>query len=399
MSRQFSIQTTLRKVPNELLSAFFKRMGHEEFDPGWATLKKSDLEPIMEFLRGLPSKEQDKIEAEFRNVFELACDTGLNAILEGAICFGDNDFASTISDELNPYGRAMWSWLNHPDAFSKAQAIHQVDSLNWWRKRNDLPAVQSDLGLEARESLEKRISRLLEPQGRGRVCTIETWSRGNVDYVFAHPDDFVESTTIHDEAGKLTPAAFRQTLLVVFAFDRVEGSLDLFAKLTKPVKEQLEFAFAKSCLGWDLSPNEPEKAYELNHLKDMFFDLKTDPEDNMRVTITKMRLSSKTNGRRVHVEIDRDDPSDNIDMALRDVLNLEENPLEDWNATTVTFCFEFLARDGRKAGKQTVDVSFPRSCSLRDSRPDRVELIQKYLKRWKIDCVSEPKQATFAVGA
>lgn len=398
-NRTFSLQTIIRKVPNELLGTFFERMGHGEFDPGWETLKKSDIDPIMEFLKSLPIKEQDKIESEFRNVFELACDTGLNAIVESATCYGEEDFASTIPDEFNPYGRAMWSWLNHPDAFSKAQAIHQVDTLSWWRKRNDLPSMKPDFGDAARSSLENRISKILEPQGRGRVCTVETWSRGNIDYVFAHPDDFVESTTIHNDVGQLTPAAFRQTLLVVFAFDRHEGSLELFAKLTKPVKEKLEVAFAKECLGWDLPPNEPEKAYELNHLKDMFCDLETDPEDNMRVTVTKMRLSSKNSSRRVHVEIDRDDPADNIDLALRDILNLEENPLQDWNATTVTFCFEFLAREGRKAGKQTVDVSFPRSCSLRDSRPDRVELIQKYLKRWKIDCVAEPKQAALAVVA
>ena len=66
MSRQFSLQTIIRKVPNELLGTFFERMGHGEFDPGWETLKTSDIEPIMEFLKSLPIKEQDKIEQKQR---------------------------------------------------------------------------------------------------------------------------------------------------------------------------------------------------------------------------------------------------------------------------------------------------------------------------------------------
>ena len=66
--------------------------------------------------------------------------------------------------------------------------------------------------------------------------------------------------------------------------------------------------------------------------------------------------------------------------------------------TLVTFCFEFLPLEGRKPGKYSFDVTFPRSCSLRNASPERVELIQKYLKRWRIDRVGMPESDLVAVG-
>ena len=59
------------------------------------------------------------------------------------------------------------------------------------------------------------------------------------------------------------------------------------------------------------------------------------------------------------------------------------------HATKVTFRFQFLELDGRKPGTETFDVTWPSSCNLRGRRPERVAIIEKYLKRWKID-VSKP---------
>ena len=134
-------------------------------------------------------------------------------------------------------------------------------------------------------------------------------------------------------------------------------------------------------------------------MKDESFELRTDPQDRVQVAINKMRLSAKQSGRRVHVEMDGDDPEDDIHKTIEDCVNLEVVPLSEWNATQVTFCFEFLPADGRKHGRQSFDVTYPRSCSLRGARPERVELIQKYLKRWGIDRVPSVEIRAVAAGA
>jgi len=187
-------------------------------------------------------------------------------------------------------------------------------------------------------------------------------------------------------------------MLVVFAYDREDGSLETFAKLPKRLKERLEAIFARAILHWNLGIHELDAAYELNQLKDPSFDLCPDPVDGVRVRIRKMRLSAKHCGRRLHVEVDDDDPDDNIHETIKDCVNLEVVPLTEWNVTQVTFCFEFLPLEGRKPGRQSFDVTYPRSCSLRNARPERVELIQKYLKRWGVDVIPKPEASAVPVG-
>jgi hypothetical protein len=111
-----------------------------------------------------------------------------------------------------------------------------------------------------------------------------------------------------------------------------------------------------------------------------------------------MRLSAKHSGRRILVEVDDADPDDNINKAIKECVNLATVPLSEWNATQVTFCFEFLPLEGRKTGQQSFEVTYPRSCSLRNARPERVELIQKYLRLWNIDRVATPPVGSVAVG-
>ena len=386
MSRQFSIPTVLRMVPNRLLKDFFQRLGYGDLGIPWEQLGEREIEPVVKALSGMSRADQDRIEGEMRSVFDLACETGLGAIFEGAVRCGDCKLSEVMPEELGPYGKSMWAWLNRPEAFEKAMLIHQVEHLSWWRKRNDLPRLAPDTSAATRVRLEEEIASLLtREQGRGKVCTVEVLERGETIYFFAYPDDFVQNVTTHDEDGKLAPSTFRATFAIVFAYTPSEGALELYAKLPPKLKQRLEEIFARSVLGQELGPWNPEAAYELDHLKDPSFKLQTDPEDHLRVHISKMRLVPKNSGRRIFVEIDADDPEDSIHRTIEECLNQERLPLSEVWVNLVTFCFEFLPMEGRRPGRLTFDVGFPSSCSLRGARPERVELVEKYLKRWEID--------------
>ena len=398
MSRQFSIPTVLRMTPNALLEEYFRELGHGDFDPRWRELRSQEIDPILDYLGELPLDRLNEIESVLRSVFDLACESGFQAMIEAAPHCGVADLASLVPDDLSMYGRAMWVWLRHRPVFERAQVIHTVEHMAWWRKRNDLPANEPDLSADAKARLERDISTLLKSQGRGKDCTVETFARGAVTYFLAYPDDFVQNVTVHDEEGHLAAAAFRQTMLIVFAYDREEGTLETFARLPKPMKERLEAIFADAILHWEIGPHEPDAVYELNQLKSPTLDLTPDPADRLRVRIRKMRLSAKYGGRRMLIEVDDDDPDDDIHKAIEECVNLETVPLSEWNVTLVTFCFEFLPLEGRKHGKQSFDVGHPRSCSLRNARPERVELIQKYLKRWNIDRAPTLEPSPVAVG-
>jgi site-specific DNA recombinase len=123
-----------------------------------------------------------------------------------------------------------------------------------WHKRRDLPKRRADSSLPARNHLGQLISDLLlMEQGRGQDCTVEHFSRSDgTDYFFAYPDDFVQNVTAHDEDGVLTPRTFRQTFVIVFAFNGDEGTLELFARVAPKLKAKIENLFARAILGTDL---------------------------------------------------------------------------------------------------------------------------------------------------
>lgn len=395
MSRQFSIPTILRMTPNALLAECFYRLGHGAFDPHWRDLRQQEIDPLLDYLDELPVGQLNELESVLRSVFDLACPSGSDALLEAGRHCGDVDLGSLVPEDLCVYGRAMWTWLNYREVFDKAQVIHQVEQMAWWRKRNDLPKNAPDVSPTARAKLEREVAALLKAQGRGKDCTLETLARDGVDYFFVRPDDFVQNVIVHDEDGQLAPESFRQTLLIVFAYSGQEGTLETFARLPKVMKEQLEGIFSEAVCHWELGPHEPDAAYELNQLKDPAFDLTPDPADRLRVRIRKLQLSAKFGGRRLLVEVDEDD---DVHRAIDECLNLERAPLSEWNVTRVSFCFEFLPLDGRQHGRQSFEVGHPRSCNLRNARPERVELIQKYLKRWNIDRVAAFADDLVAVG-
>jgi len=388
VSRQFSIPTVLRMVPNVLLREFFERLGHDQLDIAWAKHRERDIEPIVKTLSDLEREEQDRIEAALRNVFDLACESGINALLEAAVRCGDLSLPASLPSDVDAYGKAMWAWLNRPEAFEKALLIHQVQHLSWWRKRNDLPIKPPNLGEAARRELEEEVANMLTwEQGRGKVCTVELLSRDDVDYFFAYPDDFAQNVVAHDDDGLLTPRTFRPTFAIVFAYNRREGTLELYAKVPAKLKQKLEIIFAQVILDHQLGTWTPDAAYQLDHLKDPAFPLETDPQDRLKVHIRRMRLSPKNTGRRLQVEMDDDDPQDSIYRTIDECLNREWLDLSQVWVSQVTFCFEFLPLEGRKAGRMSFDIGWPSSCTLRNDRPERVALVQKYLKRWNIDCV------------
>jgi hypothetical protein len=226
----------------------------------------------------------------------------------------------------------------------------------------------------------------MEYQGRGRKASVFLVSRKGIDYVIVFLDDFLMDLHFHDEKGQLTSGNVRPAFQVVFAFNPSEGSLEVFApKVPARVKLKLEQLFASVVLKVELPPWSRKSVYELDQLKERGFQLATDPEDAVRVRICKLRLSSLTNSRRVILDASSNGKSDDVYEMMEHCLDAKEFPKSQYHITQATLRFEFLPLPGRKPGAATFDVTWPNTCGLRDQRPERVFLIQKYLKRWKID--------------
>jgi hypothetical protein len=389
MSRQFSIPTVLRMAPNALLMELFTDLDYAELDRDWHDLKEREIEPVLQAIRRQPAEVAARLESELRDLFDLACDSGIDSILEAAALCGFPEFADALPASVGAYHKALWTRLRHPDVFERALRIQSFQSLSWWRKRNDLPSktitVTEDLLSRLGESLAEIFFRA---QGRGYPCTVEHCCEADgTDYFCAHPDDFVREVTAHDEDRRLTPVTIRTTFSVVFAYNGAEGSLELHAKAPAKIKGQLESAFCRIVLGEDLGAWESDVAYDLNVLKDRKTVLVTEPEDRVCAQIRLLRLAGNNTGRRNAVEIS--DDNDNIHDAIDQWIDQRNIPLDQVNVTKATLRFEFMEKGDRKPGVETVDVTWPNSCNLKGRRPERVAIIEKCLKQSKID-VSRP---------
>lgn len=383
MSRVFSIPTALRVLPNDLLRRFFAKLDHADLDVNWDALGKHDPKPIMKAILGLEQAQFDRIEAALHTLFNLACDTGIAAIREsGELTDGPPPLAE-IPEGATTYHQAVAAWIANPDAITRAVRIHQVENLTWWRKRKDLPRRAPDLSEERLEQFRKDLSDLLlTAEGRGRHCSVEQMTRKGIEYVFAHPDDFAQSATVHDR-GVLVPRTFRHTFPIVFAFDPAEGTLETFAKVPSKTKPKVEALFARALLGVPKLPDWPKRpAYQLNHLKPRSFTFESDPADNFSVEVRLMRFKYVSNQRQMTFEGDPQwtrDTHNLIDAAL----NQDRVPLSSLNLTLVRLDFTFS--DGREPNELSLDISSSGSCNLRNLPPHRADMIQKYLRRWGID--------------
>lgn len=386
MTRHFSIPTMLRMTPNALLECIFARLGHPMHQIAWEKLPQRHIEPILETIQRLPGHDQNAIEMVLHNVFDLACEHGLRAIREAAICTTAGGSAMYLPSEVGPYGMAAWAWLHYSEVFDRAMLLFEVDHMSRWRKRQDVPRGAARTSVEALSRLADAIGEILmRTEGRGQHCTVEYVRRGDGAQCFlAYPDDFVHTIIMHDEQGNLTPRCIRPTFDIAFAYSQTDGTLELNAKIPTRLKPELEDMFCEVIIGHGTLCPAREAVYNLNVLKDGPDRLETDPEDRVTPIVRRLRLAIPESHEMITLEADRSVGPHSIYRMLGEYLNRERLPLPDLDVASATIGLVLHPTDVRKPGRLTFDISRPDTCTLRNHRADRVALAQKYLKRWGI---------------
>lgn len=385
MSRHFSIPAVLRLIPNELLEQFFIQFRQNCYGVPWDRMGERQAEKLVNLLRMWPDETREFIEGVLRNVFDLACESGQQALREAADDLGLRSQLSEALETGSLYRRAMWAWLEAPEVFEKALAYHQIEHRHGWRKRDDLPHAAPRTDHHALDSLARDISRLLvTEQGRGQHCTVEHFQRDNgTDYFCCYPDDFIRAVTLHDDDGKLTTRSVRQTFEIVFAFHQPTGTLETSAAVPTRLKTPLEEAFAWMILDTEVGPRVPRQVYHLDRLKDRDFRLETIPTDEIHVELKRLRLDLPDRTRRITLE-SRDGESHDVLRMVDQCLNEEEVPLSDVRITSATLRFLFRKTLRRRAGSMTIDVSAPNTCNLRSQPPERADVARRHLRMWRI---------------
>jgi len=390
MVQHYSPKTFLRQTSNAILKQCFEREGVLA-EVSWNDLLEHQIDVVYDRWQDLPEAQRLAIERTFEDADELAYEDGIKVLIEEGEFHG-LDLAPELEQLPNYRDKALYVWLNHPRVFEVARTIHHAHTLpqRYWQRRGGMPLRQPDVTPEGIERFRSAISAYFrQTQGRGHHCTVDPYLRADrYHYFFAYPDDYADTYLGHDEHGHFIRRPQRPAFEVIFIFDPVDGTLDLYAKGGRPVQEALQTIFCRTLLGQELPPESPNShPYELNGLKSRDFWFATDPEDGIEeVRIRKLRLSVLGEAkRRIMLEADpKAGPNDIYDM-LDEYLNRENLPDALINVTLAQFYFRWHHTGRGRQKTLTFDVSFPNSSNLKSKREELRVVAEKYLKRWGID--------------
>ena len=135
MSRQFSIPTVLRSVPNVMLRECFERLGHADPELKWEQLRENEATPIRVSLEALPSAKFNIIESTLRSVYDLGCESGFAALREAACRCGVPNLGSLAPEDTTFYGKAMWAWLNYQEGTRMSASRAGICTWRWKREK------------------------------------------------------------------------------------------------------------------------------------------------------------------------------------------------------------------------------------------------------------------------
>lgn len=402
MAPSFDPKKVLRQISNHLLDDLFQVHGHE-LDVPWDDLKQTEVDEIFDAWQALPESDRRAIEIVMHDVCEMATEDGIRAIVEEGIRQDNRVLLSDIDGYESRYDKAVWTYIRAGDVWEAAVRFARADTMSrgrYWVKRMDIPAKAPDTSDDAITELETAMSAFfLANQARGRLCKIEHYVRASgLHYFFAYMDDYADTYINFDEEGEFARTPERRAFEVVFVYDNLHGTLEMYARGGKKVNEPLQEIFCRVILGEELPPEDiRSNPYELNGLINRTFEFPTDPEDGISsVRIRKLRLSVKGNSkRRITLEANPDGPVDDIYDMMDEYLDKRRIPHSIVNITQVGIKFSFDQQEDGQSRSLSFEVSHPNSSNLK-SKPEQLRLIgEKYLRLWRIDRAesAEPARA------
>ena len=397
MAVQYTPKTFLRQTSNSTLRACFDKLG-ALVDLPWSETPEHKIEVVFDRWQNLPNDQRLEIERIFEDAEALANEEGLKTLIEEGQFHG-LDLATELQAFANYRDKALHVWLNHPRVFQVAGTLNHAHALpqRFWQKRGNMPVVQPDVAEAGIARFREAISAYYRREGRGQNCTVDAYLRVNrYHYFFAYPDDYADTYLGHDERGQFVRRPQRPAFEIVFLFDPVDGTLDLYAKGGGDVQKDLQTIFCRALLGQELPPELPRShPYELNGLKSREFRFPTDPADGIEeVRVRKLRLSILGGAkRRITLEADPAGWPNDIYEMVDDYLNRTNLPDTLINVTQAEFHFRWHHTGQGRQKTLTFEVSFPNRSNLKSVRREELRSIgEKYLKLWGIDRAGLPAE-------
>lgn len=372
MAGQYSTREFFRQMPNALLARYFQE--RELFgDMDFSAMKEGKPDELFKAWLDLPDTQRNKMDTEFRDIFEMSCEKGFRAIIDEANWQMQETpdelqtFIEKLSALSNHYERAMVTFLDHNSFWKGATLFYHADILPYWRKRKNLPQRKAAVDADSLQQLAALIRNYFHhTEGRGKNCVVEPFRRGELDYFFAYPEDYSQQS-VEWINGEFDRRPHNPAFEIIYVYSQKEGSLDLNCRGSYKAIEPLQGMFAMAILKIDELPPDlkDERIYDLSPLLQRSFDFTYDVGSGIEeVKVKKLRLSSQIKkGDRITLEADPSQDSD----AVYDLLDRigKAVPLSLFNVTQVELSALVAVDSNKPAKRTTIRITYPNSCSLK----------------------------------
>ncbi len=126
MAKPFDPRKVLKQIANSLLREFFTRRG-ELADVPWDQLSEHRIEPVFDAWQSLPEHQKLAVQVILRDISELSDHRGM-AVLAEEILWRKPEVADQFKTQASKQDKAMWVYLNIPEAFSEVALFARADA-------------------------------------------------------------------------------------------------------------------------------------------------------------------------------------------------------------------------------------------------------------------------------
>ncbi len=377
---QYALKSFLRQAPPEMLNRYFAAHGIDLSVPAKG-LTRAQLDRLCSDLQTLDERRQQELNAHFRSIHLMASEGGIKTLVEeGNDTHHKANLAEVFAAQESRLGMVFLAFLDYPEIFAVASLFRHADTLpQSWRKRADLPAAEPMTDKKTTEALGQAISQYyVTHQGRGRVCQVDHYRRGDLLYWFAYPEDYPIRSLVYDAREHLRRSTQRPAFEVVFVYSQSERSLDTWVRGDKKTLADLQRL-------WLGPPPETGLVYRLQGLINRDFPLTLLPEDGvLEARVTRLRLRMVAwGGQHLTLEAGARQTPHAIYDVLDQLAAVPAFSRDLLRVVAATFRIVFRGSAGQAGPVLVFNVSEPDSCSLKSDPADVVA--KKLLRRWGID--------------
>lgn len=388
-----SIRTIVHSVPKSLLKQYFERHAVTFANPIDWTLKETEINRALENeLKALAMTEFDPIRADFERIDIVASDRGIKALINASE--KPDEMETALRAMQSDHHRAMAIFLDNEPLFRTAEELLFVDfkaeGRSWQHCSIKMQNVLEEITQEDADEFAFLVANIIHRNfNTPEECCGEVYKRysDGTRQISVYVNDLPNSD-IQVQNRELHRVDTKKAIVAAIVFDPQTKQLCTVVDGGKDKHEKIRQAFAKTVLKQEteFTPTEPVHfAIEKFNSRPTAPMLQTSPEHGIEmVRVRKLDLFSNTPHKHI-MTVDTMAQGKFSDMYANRAICDENGKLRiKYSIFHVVLSFHFYPKKKGKSGR-AIHISLKKDGSdLKHQKEDDRQMIEAYLKSWKI---------------